>query len=124
MHHAIAFFLLLATLDPLPSLTDLDYLPCEEIAQANLDFADKFALWCRHQASFDCCRADLFSAAQHETTRLRLPWKWLVDARCRHDSDTERRKALGKIRFAVGADNYRLGIMPPPVPVWRFARAD
>lgn len=122
MNAALAIYCILLSRPDLPPLEDLYRLPCDEIAKANCEFSDTFQGWCQTQASFDCCRADMFGAAKHEAIRLRLPWMWLVHARRQYDSDIERREALSKIRFAIGEDNYRLGILPPPVPLWRFDR--
>ena len=123
MHGLIFLFVCLSDLSLDPPIEDLDRFPCWWVAQANLDFADTFIDRCKLQASIDLARADLFSCAQHETTRLRLPWMWLVQA---HEKglrfEKERRAALGKIRWAVGDEAYRTGCLPPPVPLWRFGR--
>jgi hypothetical protein len=66
---------------------------------------------------------DLYEA-HVEADQLYEVWDLVRDSVCDYYYVTVRRQALKQIKEKVGDAAYFNGTMPPPVPVWRFARMD
>ena len=62
--------------------------------------------------------------ALQEADRLYQIWDTVRDARCDYYYVTVRRQALKKLKETVGDQAYYSGVLPPHVPVWRFARIE
>jgi hypothetical protein len=68
-------------------------------------------------------QGDLDDAIQ-EAEHLYRVWDLVRDARSDCYYVSARRQALLALRQALGAEDYYQGLLPPHVPVWRFARRD
>jgi len=57
-----------------------------------------------------------------ECDRIWQVWDTVREASCDYFYVTVRRQALKKLRDTLGDQAYYSGVLPPHVPVWRFAR--
>jgi hypothetical protein len=57
-----------------------------------------------------------------ECDRIYQVWDMVREANCDYYYVTVRRQALKKLRENVGDPAFYSGVLPPHVPVWRFAR--
>ncbi len=57
-----------------------------------------------------------------ECDRIYQVWDMVREANCDYYYVTVRRQALKKLRDNLGDQAYYSGVLPPHVPVWRFAR--
>ena len=57
-----------------------------------------------------------------ECDRIHQVWDTVREASCDYYYVTVRRQALKKLRETLGDQAYYSGVLPPHVPVWRFAR--
>jgi hypothetical protein len=64
--------------------------------------------------------ADL-RAAKEEVELLYQIWDSVRDARCEYYYVHIRRQALKRLYDILGAEDYDRGVLPPHVPVWRYA---
>ena len=64
------------------------------------------------QLHLDACPTPELRTMQEEAYRLWWVWDCLAYAQ------------RGELRRLLGEDNYRRGLMPPPVPLWRFSVMD
>jgi hypothetical protein len=66
-------------------------------------------------------RHDELTEALRETQQLAEAWRLVDTASCASNSWVCRRRALARLREVLGPDAYYSGVMPPCVPLWRFA---
>jgi hypothetical protein len=59
-----------------------------------------------------------------EADQLYRIWDLVRDASSDFYYVSVRRQALAALRDAIGPGDYYRGVLPPHVPVWRFARRD
>ena len=59
-----------------------------------------------------------------ECDRIYQTWDLVREANCDYYYVTVRRQALKKLRDRLGDQAFYSGVLPPHVPVWRFARID
>lgn len=57
-----------------------------------------------------------------ECDRIYQVWDLVREANCDYYYVTVRRQALKKLQESLGDQAYYSGVLPPHVPVWRFAR--
>lgn len=62
-----------------------------------------------------------WGAVKQENDQLYMIWDLLRDSKNNQYFITIRRSALLKLRSLLGDEDFRLGVMPPHVPIWRFA---
>jgi hypothetical protein len=62
--------------------------------------------------------------AMAEADQLYRIWDLVRDAGSEFYYVSDRRQALAALRQALGWSDYYAGVLPPHVPVWRFARRD
>lgn len=62
--------------------------------------------------------------AIQEADALYQVWDAARDAQCSYYYVTVRREALKRLREQIGEASYHRGVLPPPVPLWRFRRIE
>jgi hypothetical protein len=72
---------------------------------------------CRHQW-------DELTTSLEESRHLYQIWKTVQEATDMHSSWVHQRRALCKLRYLLGPEDYYVSRLPPPVPLWRFAQND
>jgi hypothetical protein len=83
-----------------------------------------------YHAHLICCREALgngrpgIDQVLSETDALYRIYDLVRDARSEFYYVSVRRQALAALREAIGRADYGNGVLPPHVPVWRFARRD
>lgn len=85
-----------------------------------LHFSLEFSARCREQAALEPWRAAEWEAIATEADQLRRVWQIAAETQC--GWVLARRRALARLRDALGEEDYYAGRMPPTVPVWRFQR--
>lgn len=95
---------------------DIKRFPCRWVAEDALEHADCHIAWIEMWQTTDDSLDLKVWRQEAETQRdcwWRLKYAWIPPTRA-WDMD--------RLKEAIGEGNYRLGLMPPPVPVWRFTR--
>jgi hypothetical protein len=65
-----------------------------------------------------------FHTVMMECDRIYEVWDLVRESNCDYYYVTVRRQALKKLRERIGDGSFYSGVLPPHVPVWRFARVD
>lgn len=107
-----------------PALSDNYRFPNKDVINVQLDFNRSYWKHMDTRRAMDFARADELRVILNETERLYQIWDTVKDARCECYYVPFRRRALKKLRELVGPDSYYRGILPPPVPTWRFQEID
>jgi hypothetical protein len=107
-----------------PPLVDCMRFPGRELVCELLAFnRDYHARMTRRRDAEGKDRTELNDAVA-ETDQLYHIWDLVRDARSEFYYVSVRRQALAALREALGWSDYYRGVLPPHVPVWRFARMD
>ena len=106
-----------------PPLTDVQRFPGRDMVCEMLAFNRGYhrTMTLRREALGN---RDGVEEALSETDQLYRIWDAVRDARSEFYYVSVRREALATLRRAIGPDDYARGVLPPHVPVWRFARQD
>lgn len=109
-----------------PPLTDLNFFPCYDFVveqrESNCKYRkfveEKLTIWEKHNANY-------WRKVFYETKYCYRCWDALYDAQggfC--EEEDYRRQALRRLRQLIGEEAYYKGLIPPPVPIWRFVVID
>ncbi len=94
---------------------DVKRFPCKQVARANMDFANRHIEWLKAWQTIDDSpevQEWLIEACELQDCWWALHFAWVRPTRaCDMDN----------LRKRIGEENYRLGRMPAPVPMVRFA---
>lgn len=106
-----------------PPLSDLHRFPAAAVAKANYDFATEHRNWVNKQKPLAPRDESRWLDWQAEAAHCRKAWDNLWDANQVQLYDANaRRKWLYRLRVTIGEEDYWIGRMPPPVPLWRFEK--
>lgn len=111
-------------LENAPSLADCSRLPPAELAMAycRLNWSYQESLKARRWLSRH--RWDEMTEALDETQKLYQVWELVRDAVSTDRNWACRRRALLRLREAIGPEAYYSGELPPCLPLWRFSDLD
>lgn len=107
----------------LPPLTDLAWLPANDVALTARCQARRYRLMLATQAAIEPWRGAWFAAADQDAADCFRAWDLLEDASGQL-SDEYRRRCLEALRDLIGPKAYYAGRLPPAVPLWRFSRIE
>lgn len=107
-----------------PPLTDLARFPPQELCWGQVRFADRHLAWLEDRGRLGLMTGEELVAVKEDALWCRRCWDELDSAGRAFYPEESRRAALGRLRRLLGDGAYLAGRMPPPVPLWRFGRAD
>jgi hypothetical protein len=111
-------------LDDAPPLLDTARLPPRPVASEWCAFNRAYRRYLENRISVDLPRSEDLREAIRETDQLYLVWDNVRDAGCEVYYCAVRRRALKRLREALGPHRYADAALPPHVPVWRFQPID
>lgn len=122
MDVVLASFLILSTESP---LTDRERFPPREIARQAMQFNRAYRQHVLGRQMMELHNWWYWQEVITETDYLYHCWDWLHAAQGGEGRDEHYwNTSLKRLRELIGDDAYHAGVMPPNVPMWRFAYAD
>ena len=112
-----------ADLKGAPMLRDSNRFPERGAIGDVLSFNRTYRRNLEQRRAVDRDRADSIHDAACEADALYRVWDSVREARCEIYYVPVRRLALARLRESIGEGNFQAGLLPPPVPLWRFADA-
>lgn len=104
-----------------PPLTDRDRFPPREVACEAMKFNRVYRNHVENRQALEAHQWWYWQEVLNETDYLYQCWDWLHAAQGGEGRDAEYwRRSLHRVRELVGDEAYYQGVMPPPVPVWRY----
>jgi hypothetical protein len=122
MPFAVAVIFLAIT-QALPPLDDRCRFLDQSTIRRCLEFNRAFQDHLRGRIFLAPCDNDLQDALE-ETRDLYRIWDTVDDLWCDYIPPFQRQLRLQVLRSLLGEEAYRRGLLPPCVPLWRFARLD
>jgi hypothetical protein len=119
------WFLVIALAIPeLPPLADAERFPPHAVVSDALAFNRAYGDY------LECCfqlqghHEAWLTQALAETHALACVWEALADVQQPYGCESWRRQRLADLRDLLGPLAYAAGILPPPVPLWRFQKSE
>ena len=112
----------LALRGPLPSdppLTEVYWLPSLATAEQACRFNESYRECLRVARPLSPANAAVIDEALDEAGHLGQVWDTIVIARSESETETNRRRALARLRQLIGPEAFCRCELPPPVPVRR-----
>jgi len=107
-----------------PRIADCERWPPAESIKVSMDANRAYRLYLDNARPITLGRSEWFDATLIETQSAWHVYELVGDAQCSHSLVSCRRAALLQLRDALGAEHYAAGLLPPPVPFWRFHTID
>lgn len=107
-----------------PPLSDSFKFPQRGVVVECMNFNRKYVSGITHLQSFQLEFFEEYQKIIQETNELYSIWDLILDAKSENYYVTVRRRALERLRIALGDMDYNDGFFPPHVPIWRFKRID
>lgn len=107
-----------------PLEQDAWLFPDRNLMTELLGFNRTYRLYLDQQRDFNDWQMWEYTTAIQECDELYGIWDFARDAKCEYYYITVRRAALQKLQEKIGYQNFRNGLLPPVVPIWRFNKMD
>jgi len=107
-----------------PPLTDLLWFPPAVVARSMRELSQKHQEWVgeQYRKAIGPCEEKFWMTWGWEARVCEEAWGDLCSAYDEGFDPRNRRAHLGFLRDKLAPEYYYAGRMPPPVPLWRFAR--
>lgn len=109
-----------AELKDAPPLSDALLFPPRETISAGLVFNREYRKHLINRLELESDRVERLQLAIKETDELYAMWDWARDAQCEFYYINIRRRALNNLRMNMPIEAYKVGWLPPCVPLHRF----
>lgn len=106
-----------------PLANELDHLPTQEVARANMEANRKFRMWVEDVSRWTQPADEwVIGDVLRETDALYNVWDWIYWTQNRYCSLAVRLDAADTVRGLIGEPAYLSGDWPPAFPWWRVPR--
>lgn len=115
--------------EPDPPIQDAMMFPGFPTANNNYQLAMHHLAWLETQATFYPEREIFFVVWIQEAKELCEIWHLVVEVVGQetdgiYNADEVKRTYLANLKALLGPRYYHQGVLPPPVPIWRFKRIE
>ena len=100
-------------------IEDRERFPSKECCRSMIEFSNEYKTHAIARQEWEIGKWDYWQMVIEETNTLHDCWDALEDVKLNYKTEITCDK-LKKLKNLIGEDNYQRGIMPPPVPIWRF----